>query len=226
MNPARLSILSAAIAAPLILSSFADAAQKNFVTNGDFSQGLTAWNDWDPNNTELTVTAAGTLNVQAKQPSAVYTFRSVSQCVPIPNDQQPYQLEGDVTVPLGQARTGDAYIRDADGYYWYQARADDMIISSGYNIAGPEVEAALLRHPDVLECGVVGAPDAERGMLVTAYVVLREGVSRGDETVKDLQEFVKAEIAPYKYPRRVHFVDELPRTNTGKLQRFRLREMS
>ena len=122
--------------------------------------------------------------------------------------------------------TGDAYVRDADGYYWYQARADDMIISSGYNIAGPEVEAALLRHPDVLECGVVGAPDAERGMLVTAYVVLREGVSRGDETVKDLQEFVKAEIAPYKYPRRVHFVDELPRTNTGKLQRFRLREMS
>ncbi|MGZ4613663.1 MAG: AMP-binding enzyme, partial [Kineosporiaceae bacterium] len=122
--------------------------------------------------------------------------------------------------------TGDAFLRDADGYYWFQARADDMIISSGYNIAGPEVEGALMRHPDVTECGVVGAPDPDRGMVVLAYVVLREGVSRGDETVKELQEFVKAEIAPYKYPRKVVFVDELPRTSTGKLQRFRLREMA
>jgi 2-aminobenzoate-CoA ligase len=120
--------------------------------------------------------------------------------------------------------TGDAYIRDADGYYWFQARADDMIISSGYNIAGPEVEGALMKHPDVTECGVVGLPDTERGSVVTAYVVLRDGADRSEVAVKALQDFVKAEIAPYKYPRVIHFVDELPRTNTGKLQRFRLRD--
>jgi 2-aminobenzoate-CoA ligase len=120
--------------------------------------------------------------------------------------------------------TGDAYIRDADGYYWFQARADDMIISSGYNIAGPEVEGALMRHPDVTECGVVGLPDPDRGSVVTAYVVLRDGADRSEVAVKALQDFVKAEIAPYKYPRVIHFVDELPRTNTGKLQRFRLRD--
>jgi 2-aminobenzoate-CoA ligase len=122
--------------------------------------------------------------------------------------------------------TGDSYVRDSDGYFWFQARSDDMIISSGYNIAGPEVEVALLRHVDVLECGVVGAPDPDRGMLVNAFVVLREGVPRSDETVKALQDFVKLEIAPYKYPRRITFVDALPRTNTGKLQRYRLREQS
>jgi 2-aminobenzoate-CoA ligase len=99
-----------------------------------------------------------------------------------------------------------------------------MIISSGYNIAGPEVEAALMRHDAVQECGVVGAPDPDRGMVVSAFVVLRGGVPRTDDTVKALQDFVKAEIAPYKYPRRIMFVDELPRTNTGKLQRFVLRE--
>jgi 2-aminobenzoate-CoA ligase len=120
--------------------------------------------------------------------------------------------------------TGDSYIRDGDGYFWFQARSDDMIISSGYNIAGPEVEAALMRHDAVRECGVVGAPDPERGMVVTAFVVLHEGVPGTDETVRELQDFVKAEIAPYKYPRRITFVDELPRTNTGKLQRFVLRE--
>ena len=120
--------------------------------------------------------------------------------------------------------TGDTYVRDSDGYFWFKARSDDMIVSSGYNIAGPEVEAALLRHDDVLECGVVGAPDPERGMVVAAFVVLREGVPRTDETVKTLQDFVKQDIAPYKYPRRITFVDELPRTNTGKLQRFVLRE--
>ncbi|MGE5719216.1 MAG: AMP-binding protein [Nocardioidaceae bacterium] len=120
--------------------------------------------------------------------------------------------------------TGDTYVRDGDGYFWFKARSDDMIVSSGYNIAGPEVEAALLRHDDVLECGVVGAPDPERGMVVAAFVVLREGVPRTDETVKTLQDFVKQDIAPYKYPRRIAFVDELPRTNTGKLQRFVLRE--
>jgi 2-aminobenzoate-CoA ligase len=120
--------------------------------------------------------------------------------------------------------TGDSYIRDGDGYFWFQARSDDMIISSGYNIAGPEVEAALMRHDAVRECGVVGAPDPERGMVVTAFVVLHDGVPGTDETVRELQDFVKAEIAPYKYPRRITFVDELPRTNTGKLQRFVLRE--
>ncbi|CAN5315691.1 aminobenozate:CoA ligase AmbL [soil metagenome] len=122
--------------------------------------------------------------------------------------------------------TGDTYIRDADGYFWYQARSDDMIISAGYNIAGPEVEAALMGHPDVTECGVVGVPHPDRGQIVTAYVVLRAGVTGDGAKARELQDFVKAEIAPYKYPRAVEFVTELPRTNTGKLQRFRLRDQA
>jgi len=129
-----------------------------------------------------------------------------------------------VYVQDGWNFTGDTFLYDDRGYFWYQARSDDMIVSSGYNIAGPEVEEAVLRHPDVVECAVVGVPDADRGQLVTAYVVLREGVD-GDETfIKGLQDFTKAEIAPYKYPRTVRVVDALPRTSTGKLQRFRLRE--
>jgi 2-aminobenzoate-CoA ligase len=120
--------------------------------------------------------------------------------------------------------TGDAYMADEDGYYWYQARTDDMIISSGYNIAGPEVEGALLAHGAVAECAVVGLPDEERGQLVSAFVVLREGVSGDDALIAELQEHVKKTIAPYKYPRRVAFVASLPRTETGKLQRFKLRE--
>jgi 2-aminobenzoate-CoA ligase len=120
--------------------------------------------------------------------------------------------------------TGDSYAQDADGYFWYQARTDDMIVSSGYNIAGPEVEGALLLHEAVAECAVVGLPDEERGQLVTAYVVCRPGVEAGDALAKALQDHAKATIAPYKYPRRVVFVDALPRTTTGKLQRFRLRE--
>ena len=125
-------------------------------------------------------------------------------------------------VQHGWNLTGDAYLLDEDGYFWYQARTDDMIISSGYNIAGPEVEGALLEHPRVLECAVVGAPDEARGTIVKAFVVLRDGV--GDGTlVAELQEFVKARIAPYKYPRAIEFVSELPRTQTGKLQRFKLR---
>jgi 2-aminobenzoate-CoA ligase len=120
--------------------------------------------------------------------------------------------------------TGDSYRMDADGYFWYQARSDDMIVSSGYNISGPEVENVLLEHPAVQECGVVGVPDAERGAIVKAFVVLRPGHPGGEETVKTLQDWVKAEIAPYKYPRAVEFVTALPRTETGKLQRFRLRE--
>ncbi len=120
--------------------------------------------------------------------------------------------------------TGDTYIQDVDGYFWYQARNDDMIVSAGYNIAGPEVEAALLTHPAVAECGVVGAPDAERGMVVRAYIVPKPGF-RGDAILaKALQDHVKAEVAPYKYPRSVVFVETLPRTETGKLQRFALRQ--
>ncbi|WP_431281698.1 AMP-binding protein [Humitalea sp. 24SJ18S-53] len=120
--------------------------------------------------------------------------------------------------------TGDTYIQDADGYFFYQARSDDMIISAGYNIAGPEVEVALLTHPAVRECGVVGAPDPERGMIAKAFVVLHEGFDAGDALAKTLQDHVKAEIAPYKYPRAIVFVQALPRTETGKLQRFALRQ--
>ncbi len=119
--------------------------------------------------------------------------------------------------------TGDAYLMDGDGYFFYQARTDDMIISAGYNIAGPEVEDALLKHPAVAECGVVGAPDADRGTIVKAFVLLKAGNEKGEETRKALQEHVKKVIAPYKYPRAIEFVDTLPRTETGKLQRFKLR---
>lgn len=122
--------------------------------------------------------------------------------------------------------SGDTYLMDEDGYFWYQARNDDMIVSSGYNIAGPEVEAALLTHPAVSECGVVGAPDDGRGMIVKAYVVLRSGYSPSHELTKTLQEHVKAEIAPYKYPRAIEYVENLPRTQTGKLQRFELRRIA
>ncbi|MGK2961475.1 MAG: AMP-binding protein [Gemmatimonadaceae bacterium] len=119
--------------------------------------------------------------------------------------------------------TGDSYKLDADGYFWYQARTDDMIISGGYNIAGPEVENVLLEHEMVLECGVVGEPDEERGNIVKAFVVLRPGAEASDALRKELQDFVKARIAPYKYPRAVEFCESLPRTSTGKLQRYRLR---
>jgi 2-aminobenzoate-CoA ligase len=119
--------------------------------------------------------------------------------------------------------TGDSFIQDADGYFHFAARSDDMIISSGYNIAGPEVEAALLSHPDVKECAVIGVPDEERGQIVQAHVVLQAGVAGDGETVRRLQDHVKATIAPYKYPRSVKFTDALPKTATGKIQRFRLR---
>jgi 2-aminobenzoate-CoA ligase len=122
--------------------------------------------------------------------------------------------------------TGDTYVRDADGYFWYQARSDDMIVSAGYNIAGPEVESCLLAHPAVAECGVVGQPDDDRGMIVKAYIVLKPGAEPSPALLKALQDHVKAEIAPYKYPRAIAFVPALPRTNTGKLQRFALRAMA
>jgi 2-aminobenzoate-CoA ligase len=119
---------------------------------------------------------------------------------------------------------GDAFMQDADGYFFYQARADDMIITAGYNVAGPEVEDALLKHPAVAECGVVGLPDDDRGMIVKAFVVLKPDHAAGDTLAKALQDHVKATLAPFKYPREVEFVDKLPRTETGKLQRFKLRQ--
>jgi 2-aminobenzoate-CoA ligase len=138
-------------------------------------------------------------------------------CRYLADDRQRNYVQGGWNV------TGDAYLMDEDGYFFYQARTDDMIISAGYNIAGPEVEGALLAHPAVAECGVVGAPDEERGTIVKAYVMLKPGNERSDAMVKQLQEHVKNAIAPYKYPRAVEFVDALPRTETGKLQRFKLR---
>jgi 2-aminobenzoate-CoA ligase len=126
-------------------------------------------------------------------------------------------------VRAGWNLTGDDFVRDADGVFHFVARADDMIISSGYNIAGPEVEAALLSHADVAECAVVGVPDIERGQIVEAHVVLKAGVSADAACCKRLQDHVKAKIAPYKYPRSVKFVDALPKTQTGKVQRFKLK---
>jgi 2-aminobenzoate-CoA ligase len=122
--------------------------------------------------------------------------------------------------------TGDTYLMDSDGYFWYQSRSDDMIVSAGYNIAGTDVEAALLTHPSVVECGVVGAPDEARGMIVKAYVVAAPGVTPDAELVAALQEHVKREIAPYKYPRAIEFVTQLPKTETGKLKRFALRQLA
>ena len=130
--------------------------------------------------------------------------------------QQDYVLDG-------WNLTGDAYEMDADGYFYYRSRTDDMIISAGYNIAGAEVEDVLLRHPAVAECGVVGRADEERGQVVQAHVVVKPGFTPGEALARELQEFVKAQIAPYKYPRSVKFIDQLPRTETGKLQRFKLR---
>jgi 2-aminobenzoate-CoA ligase len=119
--------------------------------------------------------------------------------------------------------TGDTYARDDDGYFWYRARSDDMIVSSGYNIAAPEVENALLAHPAVAECAVVGVPCEERGQRVKAFVVVATGIEAGDALVEDLKNFVKTTIAPYKYPREIEFLDSLPKTATGKLRRVELR---
>jgi 2-aminobenzoate-CoA ligase len=128
-------------------------------------------------------------------------------------------------VKAGWNYPGDAFMQDEDGYFIYQARADDMIISAGYNIGGPEVEDALLRHPAVAECGVIGKPDEERGMIVKAFVVLKPGNTGDAAMVKTLQDHVKATIAPFKYPREIQFMPSLPRTETGKLQRFKLRQI-
>jgi 2-aminobenzoate-CoA ligase len=128
-------------------------------------------------------------------------------------------------VKNGWNYTGDAFLQDQDGYFFYQARTDDMIVTAGYNVGAPEVEDALLRHPAVAECGVVGQPDAERGMVIKAFCVLKAGETGDAAMVKTLQAHVKALIAPYKYPREIEFVSALPRTETGKLQRFRLKSM-
>jgi len=144
--------------------------------------------------------------------------RGPTGCRYLADDRQKNYVKGGWNV------TGDSFTQDEDGVFHFAARSDDMIISSGYNIAGPEVEAALLSHADVAECGVIGVPDAERGQIVEAHVVLAAGVEPDALTVKRLQDHVKQVIAPYKYPRSVKFVASLPKTQTGKLQRFRLRE--
>lgn len=141
-----------------------------------------------------------------------------SGCLYLSDERQTQYVQG------GWNLTGDAYSMDKDGYFYFQGRADDMIVSAGYNISGLEVESVLLNHEAVAECGVVGTPDDERGQVVSAFVILKPGSVEGEQMVKALQEFVKANIAPYKYPRRVEFVASLPRTETGKLQRFKLRE--
>ncbi|WP_433521397.1 AMP-binding protein [Nocardia pseudovaccinii] len=120
--------------------------------------------------------------------------------------------------------TGDTYTRDADGYFWYHARSDDMIVSSGYNIGGPDVEAVIDQHPDVVESAVIGIPDEDRGMIVHAAIVLQPGVSGDADKVSDIQDFVKHTAAPYKYPRSIEFVETLPRNPSGKIQRFKIRE--
>ena len=128
-------------------------------------------------------------------------------------------------VQHGWNYTGDAYLLDADGWFVYQARTDDMIVSSGYNIAGPEVEGALLAHPAVAECGVIGVADDERGQIVKAFVALKAGFAADDAMARQLQDYVKQAIAPYKYPRAIEFIASMPRTETGKLQRFRLKQL-
>jgi 2-aminobenzoate-CoA ligase len=144
--------------------------------------------------------------------------RGPTGCRYMADDRQRKYVRG------GWNLTGDSFIQDEDDYFHFAARSDDMIISSGYNIAGPEVEAALLAHVHVRECAVIGVADVDRGQIVEAHVVLVEGVSGDDLMRKILQDHVKATIAPYKYPRSVKFVDALPKTQTGKIQRFRLRE--
>jgi 2-aminobenzoate-CoA ligase len=133
-----------------------------------------------------------------------------------PDKQQEY-------VQNGWNITGDIFKKDEDGYFWFVARGDDMIISSGYNIAAIEVESVLLTHDDVAECAVVGLPDENRGMLVCAYIVLKDPAKASDEMTKSIQQWFKEVAAPYKYPREIRYVDVLPKTETGKIQRFKLK---
>jgi 2-aminobenzoate-CoA ligase len=127
-------------------------------------------------------------------------------------------------VQNGWNLTGDAYVMDEDGYFWFQARTDDIILTAGYNVAGPEVESALLEHPSVAECAVVGVPDDDRGAIIKAFVVLKLGYTGDHAMAQTLQDFVKQTIAPYKYPRVIEFCEQLPRADTGKLQRYKLRQ--
>jgi acyl-coenzyme A synthetase/AMP-(fatty) acid ligase len=127
------------------------------------------------------------------------------------------------TVPSGMWHTGDRVRQDADGWLFFEARADDVIISAGYRIGPAEVESTLLGHPAVRECAVLGVPDEARGEVVGAAVVLRDGVPGSDALVRELQEFVRRETAPYKYPRRIWFLAELPKTTSGKIARAQLR---
>jgi 2-aminobenzoate-CoA ligase len=143
--------------------------------------------------------------------------RGPTGCRYLADDRQRSYVQG------GWNLTGDMFLQDADGYFVYQARSDDMIISAGYNIAGPEVETCLLQHPWVSECAVVGVSDDERGQIVKAFVVLKTEFGESQKTVEELQTFVKNSIAPYKYPRSIQFLSALPRTETGKLQRFKLK---
>ena len=129
-------------------------------------------------------------------------------------------------VQNGWNMTGDAYLLDEDGYFWFQARTDDIIVTAGYNVAGPEVESALLEHPAVAECAVIGAPDSVRGTIIKAFVVLNAGYTGDSALATTLQNFVKEHIAPYKYPRAIEFCDKLPRADTGKVQRYKLRQPS
>jgi 2-aminobenzoate-CoA ligase len=143
-----------------------------------------------------------------------------SGCLYLADERQKQYVLG------GWNLTGDAYSVDEHGYFYFQGRSDDMIVSAGYNISGIEVESALLCHEAVAECGVVGIPDDERGQIVSAFIILKPGFAEGEPMVKKLQDFVKANIAPYKYPRRIVFVATLPRTETGKLKRLSLRELT
>ena len=144
--------------------------------------------------------------------------RGPTGCRYLGDDRQKAYVQG------GWNITGDSFSMDEEGYLHFAARNDDMIVSAGYNIAGPEVEAALLSHPMVADCGVVAAPHEERGSIVQAHVVLVDGVDKDALTIKILQDHVKATIAPYKYPRDIRFIDTLPKTATGKIQRFALRD--
>jgi 2-aminobenzoate-CoA ligase len=162
---------------------------------------------WDDEGREVPPGTVGRLAVQGP-----------TGCKYLDDPRQASYVQG------GWNLTGDAYRVDDDGQYVYQARTDDMIISGGYNIAGPEVEGAMLLHPAVAECGVVGVADEERGQIVKAFVVLKPGQTGDAVMTRTLQDFVKQTIAPYKYPRAIEYRDSLPRTETGKLQRFRLRQ--
>ncbi len=158
------------------------------------------------------------MNPLAPGEPGLLAVRGPTGCRYLADDRQSVYVRDGWNLP------GDTFSRDADGYFHYVARADDMIVSAGYNIAGPEVEDALLEHDAIAECAVIGAPDPARGQIVQAFVVLKPGRVETAELVRELQDHVKATIAPYKYPRDIRFVDSLPRTETGKLQRFRLRE--